>query len=250
MVYSFIVRTILLFMLTPFIPLYSQPSYIFEGGDGSGYAVSENTESNKFLFEGGDMSGYESITNIYSNKFLFEGGDQSGNAVFENTHIDKFLFEGGNQSGYASITNTYLNKFLFEGGSGDGYSFLLYREPFIWTGAIGQSWTVAGNWNFNLVPGIFRKTIIPIVPDGNFYPHINAGLFAIGSNPNNGVYKSGELWIQSGALLVTRINCRVENYGLITIDGEMRVKREAANAFKNFEDAVVLVNPLGLFIFD
>ncbi len=229
---------------------FAQPLHIFEGGDNSGYASLENTPSDPHLFQGGDLSGYGIVTKVTNDKHLFEGGDLSGYGMFTLMTNDKYLFEGGDLSGYSFYEHTHNSKHLFEGGDRSGYSYIYHLEPFIWTGAIGQSWTVPGNWNFNLVPGIRRKTIIPVVDAGNFYPHINAGLFAIGSNPNNGLYKSGELWIQEGALLVTRVNCRVENFGLITIDGEMNIKRDADNAFKNFEEGRIIVNNLGLFTFD
>ena len=221
-------RFVLLLMISINV-LWGQQNYIFEGSDGSGYASYEHNDDDVKLYAGGNNSGY---------------------AVFHYSPINKFLFEGGHQSGYSTFNYLENDKFLYEGGDRSGYSYIYHLEPFIWTGAIGQSWTVPGNWNFNLVPGIRRKTIIPVVDAGNFYPHVNAGLFAIGSNPNNGLYKSGELWIQEGALLVTRVNCRVENFGLITIDGEMNIKRDADNAFKNFEEGRIIVNNLGLFTFD
>jgi len=228
---------------------FGQPLHIFEGGDNSGYASEENSHSGPHLFEGGDLSGYGFLTGVPNNKYLFEGGSLSG--YNSKKVIDgNYLFEGGHLSGYSSYENIHDSKYLFEGGDLSGYAFFNFIQPFTWTGVIGQSWTVPGNWNFNFIPGIRRKVIIPVVEPGNFYPHINAGLFAIGSNPNNGLYKCRELWIQEGALLVTRINNRVENYGLITIDGEMRIKRDAANAFKNFEEGKILVNTLGLFTFD
>lgn len=208
---------------------YGQPNFIFEGGPGNGYTMEEHSESSTMIYEGSQGDGY---------------------AVFNLLSTDHFLFDGGDGSGYTVYHAIPTNKFLYEGSQDDGYSCYFYMPPFIWTGAIGQSWTVAGNWNLNAVPGISRLTIIPVVPAGNAYPHVNAGLFSIGLNPNNGPYKSGELWIQEGALLVTRVNCKIENYGLIIVDGEMRVRNPVSNAFINMSEGQVQVNSTGLLRFN
>ncbi len=121
--------------------------------------------------------------------------------------------------------------------------YLCNHEDFIWTGAIGTGLLIAGNWNYNIVPDLKRRAIIPAGVLSS--PFVNAGIFAIGDNPNSGAFECGELWIQDGALLVTRINNKVENYGNIIIDGTMQVKRLAIDAFQNLDGGVVRISPTG-----
>ena len=227
--------------------LHAQPSYIYEGGIGNGYSSAVVIDNNNVLFIGGAESAIYSGEKMVNNNILYIGGEEG--AVYSNvkTVNNNILFIGGFGNGIHSSIKSTNNNVLFIGGVEDGYASFYDKKDFIWTGTIGQSWSVPGNWNYNVVPDINRRTIIPTgVPH---YPHVNAGLFAIGENPNNGAYKSGELIILPGALLVTRINCRVENYGLIQIEGHMNVKREASNAFTNLMDGQVKVMSGGLFSF-
>lgn len=206
--------------------LQAQPNYIYTGGDGNGYSGAQAEGVNLMLYEGSYGNGYS-------------GGQADG--------VNLMLYEGSYGNGYSGDHADGVNLMLYEGSYGNGYSSFLDFKDFIWTGGVGQSWTIAGNWNYNTVPTIARRTIIPTgVPA---YPHINAGLFAIGENPNNGAYKSRELWIQEGALLVTRVNCKVENYGLITVDGQLKIKNKSITAFLSKAGSEVIVTPLGVFIF-
>ena len=222
-----IIKFILIF-LSIGVPsrVYSQPSIAYQGGDGNGYSSEIVTTNNNTLFIGGSEVG------VYSNIYI---------------HNNNTLYIGGHEDGiYSSIKSTN-NNVLYIGGVDDGYASFYDKKDFIWTGTIGQGWTVAGNWNYNVVPDINRRTIIPAgVPN---YPHVNAGLFAIGDNPNNGAYKSGEVIILPGALLVTRVNCKVENYGLIKIEGHMNVKKNTSDAFKNLLGGQVIVKSNGLLSF-
>lgn len=230
MVHNIIKRIIsLVIVIITVTTSYSQPNFIYEGGPGNGYAMEEHSENSTMIYAGSEGSGY---------------------TIVEESENSTMIYEGSQGNGYVSFQLTSAFQFLYEGSEEDGYSSILYMPPFIWTGAIGQSWTIAGNWNFNAVPGISRVTIIPVVAEGNAYPHINAGLFSIGLNPNNGAYKSGELWIQEGALLVTRVNCKIENYGSIIVDGEMRVRNPASDAFINMAEGEVQVNSTGLWRFN
>ena len=199
-----------------------QPPAIYRGGDGNGYSEISISETNEDYYLGGNGNGYSSKEDIVANMSLFLGGPDQG---------------------YDSKQSIESNDDYFKGGNDDGYSSIFLRTPFIWTGDVGTSWTVTGNWNYNLIPGIFRPVIIPDgVPN---WPFVNAGLFAIGDNPNGSNYRCASLWIQENAFLQTRLNNRIENYGLITIDGEMRVKKITADAFKNFEEGTVLINSGG-----
>lgn len=178
--------------------------------------------------------------------FLYEGDKGNGYSSDEYEAPNTFLFEGGDEAKYFA-ENEVNNNVLFLGNSGNGYSSILDYKDFVWTGSVGQSWTVPGNWNTNVVPDITRRIYIPSgVPA---FPHINAGVLAIGNNPNNGAFKCAELHILPNALLVTRVNCRVENYGLINIEGLMTIKNSAYNAFQNMIGGEVNVFTNGTFSF-
>lgn len=70
----------------------------------------------------------------------------------------------------------------------------------------------------------------------------------LGNNPKNKVHTSGELWIQKNALLITRTNNRIENYGKILIDGGMRVKKFTRDAFKNEKGGQIIISITGKLI--
>lgn len=225
----------------------AQSSIAYQGGKGNGYSSDEDVVSNNEIFIGGSESGAYSDETSVNNNTLYQGGSENG-AYSSVTDVFNFIFyKGSSEDGVYSSAKTTNNNVLFLGGSDDGYSSFFDKKDFIWTGATGTGWSVAGNWNYNVIPDINRRTIIPAdVPN---FPFVNAGLFAIGENPNNGAFKSGELIILPGALLVTRVNCRVENYGLIQIEGHMNVKRTASNAFMNLTNGQVIVKSNGLFSF-
>lgn len=171
--------------------------------------------------------------------YIYEGGNGNGYSTQMMSEANTYLLEGNPGDGYACDILIDNSNYLLQGGGGNGYVQDFYLEPFVWTGAIGTGWTVQGNWNYNVVPGIYRPVIIPAGVAN--WPFLNAGLFNIGDNPNNGAYKCASLWIQRDALLVTRVNNRVENYGAITIDGEMQVKNQASNAFQNIGSGLITI---------
>ena len=72
---------------------------------------------------------------------------------------------------------------------------------------------------FYIVPNINRPLIITAGAPN--YPNLNAGIFVIGNNQNNGAFIYRSLWLQVGAIVITRINNFVENYGTILIDGTL-----------------------------
>ena len=232
---------IMILLISGISYLHAQENYIFQGGDGSGWSADHSIASVSYPYNGGNGQGFTFDISDAPSSTHFEGGvsDGTDSDMYAASH---YVFDGGHSAGFG--VGLYLNDhFLYQGGTDDGFASLLYRVPFIWTGTIGTSWTVSGNWNYNLIPGIFRPVIIPDgVPN---WPFVNAGLFAIGDTPNGSNYRCASLWIQEGAFLQTRINNRIENYGLITIDGEMRVKKFTVDAFKNFEEGTVIINSGG-----
>ena len=123
----------------------------------------------------------------------------------------------------------------------------LNKPPFEWTGAINTQWGNTGNWNSNSIPNINEEVLIPSgVPN---YPHLGAGVLAIGSNPNNEVFECQNLTIESGASLVTLQNTKVENHGLIEVSGNMWIQNSASDAFKNFSNSTVIIKNAGILTF-
>jgi len=235
---------VLIILLFCSASLMAQPSYIFQGGDGSGWSASEGVQPSATVFKGGEGQGFSYENSESSSSILYNGGVADGSSYGIDTG-NHFIYNGGNDDGSSLSSNTAI-PYIYNGGDDDGYTGVLFRTPFIWTGAIGTAWNVGGNWNYNLIPGIYRPVIIPDgVPN---WPFVNAGIFNIGDNPNNGVFKCASLWIQEGALLFTRINNRVENYGLITIDGTMTVKKTTPDAFQNFVGSQVIISNGGSLI--
>ena len=112
---------------------------------------------------------------------------------------------------------------------------------------MGTGWNVQDNWNVNLIPGIARPVVIPSgVPN---FPFVNTGIFNIGDDPNNGAFRCASLWIQQGAMVTTRVNSQIENYGNIIIDGELIVKRILPNTLQNFADGTITISSTGSLIF-
>jgi len=212
-------------------------------------SIGHSYTQNNAIFAGGNGDGFDIVSFRQSlNNSIFAGGNGDGfDIVSFRQPLNNSIFAGGIGDGFDIISfRQSLNNSIFAGGESDGFDIATTESivPYVWTGALGTGWAVAGNWSENLVPDINRPVIIPSgVPN---WPFVNAGLFNIGDNPNNGVYRCASLWIQENAFLQTRINCRVENYGLIQIDGEMRVKKVTADAFQNFEEGTVLILSTGL----
>lgn len=237
-------------LLVLFVSLHylaiAQPSFIYEGGDGGGYSMQSTMSGDYYLFDGGDGSGYSMQSDLSGDSYTFEGSSGSGYSSTKWVMVNNLYYLGGANDGYSSIQMDAQSNGFFEGGNGEGYVMEEKCEDFIWTGDIGTGWGVAGNWNYNIVPDLKRRAIIPAgVPS---FPFVNAGIFAIGDNPNNGAFVCGELWIQEDALLVTRINNKVENYGYILVDGTMQVKNSSSDAFQNLGNGVVRISSSGLWL--
>lgn len=218
---------ILAYFLLSFV-LCSQPTVIFNGGKGQGYStIKFLSNTSNVTLKGGTGSGYV-LTSVSSMETFYIGGKGQGYAYDD---VDS--------------SQELINAL---GGQGDGYVMELNYREFVWTGNVGQGWNVAGNWNYSTIPNINRKTIIPA--DAINWPHLNAGIFSIGSNPLSGAFMSAELWIQQGAQLTTRANNLVRNYGLITIEGLMTVKNDDANTFINNNGAIIKLENTGILKFD
>ena len=245
----------------------SQPSYIYEGGLGGGTSTQETTSVDPYYYEGnhgggfilskfesvntylykGDFGeGYSSLKTQNVFPFFFESGFGEGYVAAKSTPANATLYEGGFYSGYNSSKAVYDGTNFYEGENGEGYTLATKCEDFIWTGTVGTGWGVAENWNFTLVPDINRPVIIPAGAPN--YPNVNAGILAIGDNPNSGEFVCKSIWIQEDGELITRINNFVENYGSIQIDGIMRVRNSAPNALWNLENGIIRVSPTGALI--
>jgi len=223
----------------------AQPSGIYDGGDGQGYSKEEITTAIDHLYSGSDGEGYAYEFLLSNQDYINLGGIADGYSVSLDSSADDMFYLGGDDDGYASDKEITDNDYLHLGGNDDGYVSILFRAPFIWTGSSGTGWNVATNWNYNIIPDISRAVIIPFdVPN---YPYVNSGLMSIGLDPNQGDYLCASLWIQENALLVNRVNNRVENYGEVIIDGEMWVRKVTADAFINYPSGMVVVKGAGVF---
>ena len=225
MKYTIIQTVLLLIMLIDVIA--AQNNAIFEGGDGNGFSVAAVQQTvNNSIFAGGTSDGF-------------------GQGRYKQP-LNNSIFAGGTADGFGvgSSAEQQINNMIFGGGESDGFATSDSKSPFIWTGTIGTGWAVAGNWNYNAVPDVSQHVIIPTgVPN---WPFVNAGLLSIGDNPNNGQYKCASLLIQENAFLQTRIHCRVENYGLLQINGEMRIKKSTPDAIQNLTNGIVIIGQEGL----
>lgn len=243
----------------------AQPAYIYEGGEGGGYSSISYNNINAYFFEGGNSDGFSTMNLGLVNVYFYEGGDADGFSSMNSSTIDVYFYHGGSSDGFSSFTSGELNVYLLQGGNnggyaenqvdysgttflegdiGQGYDLATKCEDFIWTGVLGTGWSVAGNWNYNTVPNGSRPVIIPAGAPN--YPNVNAGILAIGDNPNSGAFECKSIWIQDGGELITRINNFVENYGMILIDGSMLVKNSAPNAIQNLANGTIRISPTGI----
>ncbi len=123
----------------------------------------------------------------------------------------------------------------------------LNRKLIEWTGAVSQQWNNTDNWNSNSIPTIDNEVLIPSGLSN--YPHLGSGLFAIGSNPNNGAFECYKLTIESGASFITLPNNKIENRGDIIIWGNMWVQNSAVDAFNNFSNSKIIIENAGELTF-
>ena len=225
---------------------FGQPNIIFRGGSGAGYLAAQY-DGDPILFKGGQSDGFTISSKKVENQMVFEGGVGQGYFLAQASIQNTFIYKGGQNSGYFSDQWLSNRLAMYRGGIDDGYASLIKLEDFVWTGSIGTGWLVAGNWNTNAIPNVTRNVIVP--GDVSNFPHLNEGIFAIGENPNSGAYACKTLWIQTGGLLLTRVNNFVENYGSILIDGTMEVKNPGFNAFRNDLNGQVIISQSGILKF-
>lgn len=227
------------FLLISFNTFAQTPAYVFSGGIGQGYNSATDSSDMNTLSNGGIGVGYDNSEILTEDQFMNIGGLDDGYNMFTSLSSSQYLSNGGIGDGYTHIAQTEQNHFLSNGGFVDGYDMKESKEKFVWTGALGTGWNVDGNWNHNEYPDIDRPVVIPA--GASNYPFINVGIFAIGANPNNGAFACESLCILNGAMLTTRINNKVENYGLIEIAGTMRVLRPTSDAFLNHDTGIVYI---------
>jgi len=230
-----------LLILSFFCPLYAQ----FEGGDADGFGM-ENIYQSNFIYNGNDKDGSHCIALDLNNQY-YRGGDKDGNTCIALDLTNQF-YAGGENDGYTftevndisffyrgadedGFTEVYIlgNSILYSGGQNDGFTFSNVYQKFIWTGAIGTGWNVAGNWSTNSIPTLRHDVIIPEnVPN---YPAVNAGTLSIGKNPFDAEYLCNNLLIDSNAFMTTRVNCFITLYGKMVIRGNLLVKNPSNQAF-------------------
>lgn len=185
------------------------------GGSGDGFTMGETISLTEF-YTGGSGDGYKMEEEL-SHEELYVGGSGDGYNMDE------------------SIANSI---YFYTGGSGDGYDSYLLCATFTWIGAVGSSWSNKDNWEQNELPCNCNPVLIPA--DATRALGVNAGVLAIGHISNNvGNYKAHSITVEEGASILTRINCFVENYGEIKIDGFWNAKNQANNAFLNYGEIIV-----------
>lgn len=181
-------------------------------------------------YTGGDGDGF-SFDLINTDPQHYHGNYNDGFAMGLFLDIGNTLYHGNIADGFATLDHDGSNT-MYQGDSLDGFALGNLYQTYIWTGTNGSGWLVNDNWNHNQPPGIRHSVIIPAgVPH---WPAVNAGIFAIGKNPNEGAYTCGQLLVKNNAQITTRINCFVENYGRLIIRGSFYAKNQSPNAFHNF----------------
>jgi len=229
------------------------------GGDSDGYATSlwQNTVS---VYNGGSKSGY-----IFKNEINFEstftGGLGSGYLTKKSNPLNGFFrgaagsgyvrsqgleltgyYSGGLNSGYNNSTMTNLLN-VFKGATNDGYHSSDNIREIIWTGMIGNDWNVADNWNTLDVPRIRHHVLIPAnVPN---FPELSNGLFTIGQNKNEGIYFCKSLSVQANAEVTLMPNNYMENYGTLSIYGNLHVQSTINPSILNSNNGIIVIQDGG-----
>ena len=216
----------------------------FLGGSSDGYDKAGFVNSIN-IYAGGGQDGHASAQyeNIIS---IFSGGAKDGHDgdMFTNSIS---IFSGGAKDGHdwEMFTNSIS---IFSGGNKDGYDLFALIKQYIWTGAIGTGWKVAGNWLDLTIPDINSKVIIPLgVPN---YPFVNAGLMSIGLDPNGGTFLCRNLTVNAGAEMTFRKKTEVENYGEINIMGSIFFLNPLPNTFQNLSGSKLTIENNGRLEFN
>ena len=257
MKYQFVIFTSFFLFYLGQVTAQDEP---FKGGFGDGFAI--DTASQEFLdiTIGGVGDGFSnsSVENFFSDFTKGDVGDGFSTNSFTNNFADfcyggigdgytskelnlEFLdfTSGGDADGF-SLSSSATNDFneVFKGGDSDGYAYDKYGHIIFWTGNEGTGWNVAGNWENGIIPNYCNPVVIPAgVPN---FPAVNAGLLRIGYYKD---YRCQRIKINTGAEMLTRVNCFVENYDLIFIRGKLFVKNPAANAFSNLGSGIIQLKP-------
>ena len=197
--------------------VHCQPSY--KGGKGDG-AVTVLLENNTAFYSGGDDDGHN-VSEFNNSSFFYQGGK----------------FDG------ADFSHIQNNNEFYSGGGDDGYTDAEWLFYFIWDGSTGTGWGVASNWETDVVPSDERRVRIPAgVPN---FPFVNAGTLKVGDDSGTGTFQAKEIIIEPGALMVTRINNFIENYGLICVEGILEIRNSDPQAFKNLSGANLIIKTGG-----
>ena len=209
------------------------------GGFGDGHAFSSWLDDFNAFCSGGNGDGYakSDFFDVF-NVFCSGGaGDGYSAAAKENSLFDFSL--GGIGDGYARAGLIDDVSIFSRGGIADGFAISKLGHIIYWTGTIGTGWNVSGNWENGIVPTHCNPVVIP--SSASNFPAVNAGIFRIGHDVDDGDYNCLKIKVNNGAELTTRVNCFVENYGLIQNLGQIFVKNPASNAFTNMAGSQLVV---------
>ena len=179
----------------------------------------------------------------------YQGGHDDGFSFSDYNSSSVKFFNGGKSDGYTTATILVGDNFQYHGQYSDGFGIQNLYQVYVWTGNVGSGWNINGNWNTGQIPSMRHTVVIPST--ASTWPGINAGTFVIKKDPTDiGSYFCNELHIEPGAQLLTRINCFVRNYGSINIEGLMRVKNIASDAFKNMQGGQIEIINGGILRFE
>ena len=200
----------------------------FQGGISDGFAIGEFNSTLSGPYQGGQNDGF-SISNLNS--------------------IPVNLFNGGKNDGSTFASVMVGDNFQYHGEYSDGFGLLNHFQLYEWSGSVGSGWNVSGNWNTGQPPSMRHTVVIPSTALN--WPGINAGIFVIKKDPTDtGSYFCNELHIEPGAQVLTRINCFIRNYGMINIEGLLRVKNTALDAFINMPEGQIEIINGGILRFE
>ncbi len=211
---------------------YAQGFDIFSKGDtGDGFSFSGFEQSFDLIFMGNSGDGFFYAESNVAFLDITQGGKGDGfeasMAILENNDITR----GGSSDGFSHADSDILLSEIYKGGMDDGFAYGIHGHKLYWTGAVGTGWNVSGNWSGNIVPSYYNPVVIPAsVPN---FPALNAGVFRIQNKMNDGDFLCQKIKINDGAEITTRVNCFVENFEQILIQGNFFVKNPAAGAFTN-----------------
>ncbi len=229
-------------MVTCSLLWYNTAFTQFFGGVKDGYNMASYINPTN-IYVGGFKDGH-SVSTYTSNTNIFAGGNKDGHAVSSATSSTN-IYTGGNKDGHTATLFTNSTN-IWAGGDKDGYASVTEKKEFIWTGAIGDGWNVAGNWNDGFIPTINSPVIIPGgVPN---FPKINAGIMSIGADLNGGLFLCEDIIIQEDAELTFRVNAFLENAGSMIIHGTVYGLNGDPLAIQNLSGGKITIKSTGSLI--